>query len=134
VKLGVLSATGTEERADLGAEFAIDGDLTTRWGSEHSEPQTLDLDLGAAVTINRIVVHWEAAYASSYQLQVASDAAGPFTTIYSDAAADGGTDDITTLSVGRGRYLRMNGLTRKTTYGFSIYEIEVYGDQNAACQ
>lgn len=133
-KLTVTGASGTEERADLGPEFAIDGDMVTRWASEKSEPQTLDLDLGEAVTVNRVVINWEAAYATSFQLQIASNAAGPFTTIYSDTAGDGGTDDITTLTASDGRYLRMNGLVRKTAYGFSIYELAVYGDKDEACQ
>jgi beta-galactosidase len=134
VKLTITSATGTQEGANLAPAYAIDGDLVSRWASEKSEPQTLDLDLGEVVTINRVVINWEAAYATNYQLQIASVAAGPFTTIYSNAAGDGGTDDVTTLTVSDGRYLRMNGITRATQYGFSIYEIAVYGDKNETCQ
>jgi hypothetical protein len=133
-KMTISSATGTEERVDLGPEFAIDGDMVTRWASEKSEPQTLDLDLGETVTVNRVVINWEAAYATNYQLQIASNAAGPFTTIYTDAAGNGGTDDVTTLTVSDGRYLRMNGITRKTAYGFSIFEIAVYGDKDETCK
>ena len=60
--------------------------MVTRWASETSEPRALDLDLGEAVPVNRVVINWEAASATSYQLQIANNAAGPFTTIYSDAA------------------------------------------------
>jgi hypothetical protein len=133
-KLAIGAAVGTEERADLGPQFAIDGDMVTRWASEKSEPQSLDLDLGEVVTVNRVVINWEAAYATNYQLQIASSAAGPFTTIYTDAAGDGGTDDVTTLTVSDGRYLRMNGITRKTAYGFSIFEVAVYGDKDETCK
>ena len=135
-KLTITSATGTQENAGLSPNLAIDGDMVTRWASEKSEPQTLDLDLGEVVTVNRVVINWEAAYATNYQLQIATNAAGPFTTIYSNAAGDGGTDDVKSpaLTQRDGRYVRMNGITRKTIYGFSIYEIAVYGDKDETCQ
>jgi beta-galactosidase len=103
-------------------------------GSEKSEPPTLDLDLGEVATVNRVLINWEAAYATKYELQIATNAAGPFTTIYTDSAGSGGTDDVTTLTARDGRYLRMNGITRRTVYGFSIYEIAVYGDKDETCQ
>jgi hypothetical protein len=36
------------------------------------------------VTVDRVVINWEAAYATNYQLQIASSAAGPFTTLHMD--------------------------------------------------
>ena len=39
---------------------------------------------------------------------------------------NGTTDDLTGLS-GSGRYVRMNGVTRGTAYGYSLYEMQVYG-------
>ncbi len=133
-KLTITSATGTEENATLSPKFAIDGDMATRWASEKSEPQALDLDMGEVVTVNRVLIDWEAAYAAKYELQIATTAAGPFTTIYTDSAGNGGTDDVTTLTASDGRYLRMQGITRGTAYGFSIYEIAVYGDKDETCQ
>ncbi|HEX2874230.1 MAG TPA: discoidin domain-containing protein [Polyangiaceae bacterium] len=133
-KLTVTSASGTSENGGLLPAFAIDGDMTSRWGSEHSEPQNLDLDLGEIVTVKRVVINWEAAYATNYQVQIATNAGGPFTTVHTDAAGNGGTDDITLAAASDGRYVRMNGVTRKTMYGFSLYEISVYGDQDETCQ
>ncbi len=133
-KLTITSATGTEENASLSPNLAIDGDMATRWASEKSEPQTLTLDLGEVVTVKRVLINWEAAYATKYELQIAASAAGPFTTIYTDSAGNGATDDVTTLTASDGRYLRMNGITRKLAYGFSIYEIAVYGDKDETCQ
>jgi hypothetical protein len=37
-------------------------------------------------------------------------------------------DDMNGLS-GSGRYIRMNGTARTTTWGYSIYEFEVYGTE-----
>jgi hypothetical protein len=33
--------------------------LTTRWSSAFSDPQTLELDLGARASIGQITLHWE---------------------------------------------------------------------------
>lgn len=134
VKLPITAASGSQESAELAPSFAIDGNLETRWASAVGEPQDLDLDLGDVVAIRRVVINWEAAYATSYELQTATEAAGPFTKVHAELAGDGGEDDITALTASTGRYLRMHGITRKTEYGFSIYEIAVYGDTNEACQ
>jgi endo-1,3(4)-beta-glucanase len=40
---------------------------------------------------------------------------------------DGGVDDITLASLVSGRYVRMLGTQRGTMYGYSLYELEVYG-------
>jgi len=133
-QLTASGVTGTSENGALLPTLAIDGDMTSRWGSEHSEPQNLDLDLGEVVTVKRVLINWEAAYATNFELQVASNAGGPFTTVHTDAAGNGGNDDITLATASDGRYLRMRGVTRKTTYGFSIYEISVYGDKDETCQ
>ena len=78
------------------------------------------------VNINRVKLTWENAYATSFQINVSSDAAN-WTTIYSTTTGTGGTKDLTGLS-GTGRYVRMYGTVRQTVYGYSLYEFEVYGN------
>lgn len=108
---------------------AFDGSLTTRWSSSYSQPQWLQVDLGAAYSITGVKLNWEAAYGKAYSIQVSNDGTN-WTSIYSTTAGDGGTDDLTGLS-GTGRYVRMNGTTRATVggtqYGFSLWEMAVYG-------
>ncbi len=58
----------------------------------------------------------------------------PFTTVHTDAAGNGGPRDITSHTVTDRRYLRLNGITRNKAYGFSIYEIGVYGDKHESCR
>ena len=70
-------------------------------------------------------LNWEAAYGKAYQIQTSNDAAA-WTTIYTATAGDGGIDDLTGLA-GNGRYVRMYGTTRATQYGYSLWEVEVYG-------
>src|SRR5688572_28323206 len=73
---------------------AVDGNATaTRWASAQGvDPQFFQVDLGATYNISRVVLIWEAAYASGYQIQVSGAAAGPWTTIFSTTTGNGATD------------------------------------------
>jgi beta-glucosidase-like glycosyl hydrolase len=112
------------ENAVFIAPAAVDGDPGTRWSSTASDPQWLQVDLGTPATIDRVVLNWETAHATAFQIQV-SDDASQWRQVYSTATASGGTQ---TLAVsGTGRYVRMYGTTRATGYGYSLWEFEVYG-------
>jgi hypothetical protein len=123
------------ERADLGPQFAIDGDTTTtRWASEQmNDAAWMLVDLGEVATVNRVVIVWEAAYATSYKVQIATSAAGPFQDLFADPNGNGGTDDVATFTAATGRYVRLQGVTRKTMYGYSLWEMTVYGDKDETC-
>lgn len=115
------------ENAGLGGAYAVDGNTTTtRWSSAFSDPQWIYVDLQAFVNVNRVRIYWENSYATSYQIQVSSDA-NNWTTVYNTTTGTGGTADLTGLS-GSGRYVRMYGTVRKLQYGYSLYEFEVYGN------
>ncbi|MFJ1584087.1 discoidin domain-containing protein [Streptomyces sp. NPDC088197] len=120
------TASSTESTA-YPASKAVDGDLTsTRWASkEGSDPQWIRVDLGTSAHISRVKLSWEAAYAKSYTVQTSPDGAA-WTTVYSTTAGKGGTEDLTGLT-GTGRYVRVNGTARGTAYGYSLYEVQVYG-------
>lgn len=107
---------------------AVDGNSSTRWSSLWSDPQWIDIDLKAVYDINKVVLKWETAAAKAYQIQVSYDNVN-WTTIYTTTAGAGGTE---TLNItGTGRYIRMYGTVRTTSYGYSLYEFEVYGTQAA---
>jgi beta-glucosidase-like glycosyl hydrolase len=72
----------------------------------------------------QVVLNWEAAYATAFQIQVSTDATS-WNSVYSTTTGTGGTQ---TLSVtGTGRYIRMYGTARGTGYGYSLWEFQVYG-------
>ncbi|SEL89061.1 CxxC motif-containing protein, DUF1111 family [Roseateles sp. YR242] len=120
-----VSATASSlERGDLSADKAIDHNDGTRWGSGFTNNEWLTLDFGASVSINRVKIQWENAHASSYQLQTSEDGL-TWTTLRAVDKSAGGTEDLTALG-GQGRYLRMQGLTRSTSYGYSIFEIQAF--------
>ena len=112
--------------------YAVDGNLSTRWATAWSDPQWIYVDLGATYNINEVWLDWESAYATTFQIQVSSNAA-TWTTIYGTATGAGGIQDLTGLS-GTGRYVRMYGTKRGTTYGYSLWEFQVYGTPVATNQ
>jgi hypothetical protein len=105
---------------------AVDGNGTTRWASaEGSNNEWIYVDLGATYAVNRIRIVWEAAYGRDYQLQISADASNwsPLKSVTGNTAL---TNDHTGLS-GTGRYVRLNCTARGTAWGYSVYELEVYG-------
>lgn len=135
------------ENGEHNPERAVDGktaadDQDSRWASSSSDNQWISIDLGQTCYINKVILQWETARASTYRLEVSSDNS-KWTTIYTHtggtknpntvSAAKGSVDTITVFDQAMtGRYIRMYGVSRTTTYGFSIYEFEVYGQQNQA--
>ncbi|MFI8291080.1 discoidin domain-containing protein [Streptomyces sp. NPDC085614] len=123
---GKPATSSSVEDSTFGPEKAVDGDPATRWASaEGSDPQWIRVDLGATATVSRVRLNWEAAYAKAYRIEVSADGAA-WTRLATETAGNGGTDDWTALS-GKGRYVRVHGTARGTPYGYSLYELEVYG-------
>jgi F5/8 type C domain/Beta-1,3-glucanase len=111
------------ENASLPASAAVDGNTGTRWSSAFSDPQWIQVDLGSTQSVCQVVLQWEAAYATAFQIQTSPDGSA-WTTIYSTTSGPGGTQ---TLSVtGSGRYIRVYGTARATPYGYSLWELGVY--------
>ena len=103
---------------------AVDGSLGTRWSSSYNDNQWLRVDLGTARTFNRVILRWEAAYGSAYRIEVSNDGTS-WQTAFSTTSGNGGVDNVTFAPV-TARYVRMYGVKRATSYGFSLYELEVY--------
>lgn len=119
-----VTASSVESGTSFTADKAVDSRTTTRWSSARTDPQWIYVDLGQSYNVNRVKILWEAAYGKSYQIQVSGDAAN-WTDAYATTTGDGGTDDLSFAAKG-GRYVRMYGTQRGTTYGYSIWEFEVY--------
>ncbi|GAA1230723.1 discoidin domain-containing protein [Kitasatospora nipponensis] len=125
---GKVATASSTESATTSASAAVDGDTGTRWSSAFSDPQWLEVDLGAAASIDKVVLNWEAAYGKAYQLQTSNDGSS-WTTVYATGSGTGGTE---TLNVtGSGRYVRLNATARGTAYGYSLWEFQVYGTPGA---
>ncbi|WP_210516941.1 glycosyl hydrolase [Hymenobacter terricola] len=121
----VAVTASSSETTSLNASNATDHDINTRWGSVFADPQYLQLDFGALQNFTRVQLSWEAAHALDYQIQTSPDGLY-WTPIQTVINSDGGLDNLTGLTA-RGRYLRLYGTRRATTYGYSLWEIEVFG-------
>lgn len=124
-KLTPVDATASSFQGGNSAPQAIDGNLLTRWESEASDPQTIELDMGQSTYFTRAVLSWEGAYGRAYTIDV-SENGSIWTTVYSTEAGNGGVDDLV-LDGQQGRYIRMRGTVRGTGYGYSLFEFDVYG-------
>jgi F5/8 type C domain-containing protein len=122
---GRPATASSTENAGTPAAAAVDGNPATRWSSAFSDPQWIQVDLGATATLSQVVLQWEAAYATAFQIQVSADAAS-WSTLYSTTTGAGGTQTLTVS--GSGRYVRVNGTARATGYGYSLFEFQVYGE------
>ena len=104
---------------------AVDGSMATRWASQEGiDPQWIYVDLGKTYQISQVVLKWEKAFAQGYQVYVSSDGRS-WTNIYNTYYGDGGTDTVNTAT--QGRYVMVYGNRRGTPYGYSLWELEVYG-------
>ena len=125
-----VTASGYEN-AGTKPEGVNDGKLDTRWGSTHKDNEYVTIDLGQTCYIDHLVLRWETAYASKYSLGLSRNGID-WSTI--TLASSGGTERVALAQLlmaqdmeSRGRYLRLTGVERATTYGTSLYEIEAYG-------
>ncbi len=121
-----LNATATASGAEndaMGAQYAIDGNVGTRWSSNFSDDAWITLDLGSVYAINQVTLRWEGAYGTAYDILVSSNGSD-WTTVKSLTGQDGGVDDITFGAV-NARYVKMQGVKRALIYGYSLWEMEV---------
>jgi hypothetical protein len=140
--MATVAVASSEKSANSPATNAVDRKLGTRWESVFMvDPQWIYVDFGAPVFMNRVQIAWEAACGASYDLQTSNDKAawttmksitgntsgGPAPTDWSTAADHQGFTGV-------GRYMRVYGKSRcLAPYGYSIWEMQVYGDTNASC-
>ncbi|HEV2638156.1 MAG TPA: glycoside hydrolase family 3 C-terminal domain-containing protein, partial [Actinocrinis sp.] len=118
------TASSTQDATDYPAPDATDGDPGTRWSSLSTDPQWLEVDLGSQQQICGIGILWENAYATAFQVQVSNDNS-TWTNVYSTTTGTGGQENFTVSSTDR--YVRVYGTARGTQFGYSIFELDVYG-------
>lgn len=122
--LGKTAVASSAKNSALAARYAVDGDSATRWGSNYSGSEWIYVDLGSEQAVGGVSIRWGGSYAASFRIQVSANASS-WTDVYTTSSGDGGTDEIT-FAAATARYVRMLGETPATSYGYSIYEFEVY--------
>lgn len=112
------------------ASNAVDGDTTTRWSSGYRDGEWIRVDLGERMDFCGIRIRWEDARGVDFLIQGSEDAI-TWTTLVTVK----GNDKLRTeLPLeGAGRYVRMQGVKRFTAFGYSIWEMEVWGEPTSSC-
>ncbi|MEU9671843.1 discoidin domain-containing protein [Streptomyces bobili] len=106
-------------------ELALDDNPATYWSSKRTSIEWLSVDLGSSKQIGGVSLGWEAAYGKDYDIQVSDDGT-TWRTIAQRRGENGGTDDIS-LAPTTARHVKMQGLTRGTSYGYSLYSFQIRG-------
>ncbi|BCY07153.1 penicillin acylase family protein [Actinoplanes sp. L3-i22] len=118
------AVTALSTQSGYPAANVVDGKPATRWASAYADNQWIQVDLGASTPVARVVLSWESAYAKTYKIETSTNGT-TWTPVGSVAAGDGGVDNVQ-LTASNARYVRLTGQTRATSYGFSLYEMEIY--------
>lgn len=131
--MSIMAAAGAEEEPLLPVaassvfdsrylpEYAVDGNPGTRWASPPGGGREwLQVDLGAAMPIERLSLRWERAFALEYEVQVSDD--GSAWQTVRKATGKAGLTEFTGLGA-RGRYLRILCLKPEDFPLYSIWDI-----------
>jgi|GEM_PF-3014185 len=124
VSASSVSATNTGNTAAK----AFDNNGGSRWESvTGAGTQWLQVDLGSSKAINRVTISWEAANARDYKVQGSNDAAA-WTDLSTQTGVGSAVARTDTLTVtGTYRYVRIYCTLRNNTFGYSVYELDVFG-------
>ncbi|MCQ4210669.1 discoidin domain-containing protein [Streptomyces longispororuber] len=128
IAVGKTATASSEQTSDYGgcpctAAKAVDGSHDTRWASDWSDPQWLQVDLGSRQSFRHVQLDWETSYAKAYTVQTSDDGQN-WRTVHEVTDGNGGIDDFDVT--GSGRYVRVAGTVRGTGYGYSLHEFGIY--------
>ncbi|MEF9882952.1 beta-N-acetylglucosaminidase domain-containing protein [Streptomyces sp. P9-A4] len=122
-RAATASSSG-DETADFPAASAVDGDPATRWSSPAEDGAWWQLELPEPARIGRVVLHWQDAYASRYRVQVSADGR-VWRTAAAVADGRGGRESVR-MDAADTRFLRVQGESRATRFGYSLWSVETY--------
>ncbi len=128
---GVKATALSEESAVYTAQKAIDGDSTTRWASVQGvDPQWYVVDLGNTYKIDELDIVWQTASAKDYDIELSVDG-NTYTKLgmVKSAATGSRYDNLKLTEEATARYVRITGTARTGMYGYSIWELGVYGPE-----
>jgi len=118
---GVTATSSAVEGGNTAAK-AIDGNMTTRWSSAQDDAAWIQFDFGAKTQIGYLKLSWENAYGKEYALQGSDDGQTWYQLRYV-VGGKGGTEEFFNLNANV-RYVRLQGVARATTFGYSLFEVE----------
>ena len=121
-----VTVSGSESDVFSGKNL-VDGDEGTRWSSDFSDNAWAYIDLGKVYEVSNVVLKWEAAYGKDYRIEVSNDGTN-WTTAKTLNNQTGGN---TTIAINtNAKYVKLQGIKRALPYGYSLWEMEVYGNES----
>ncbi len=135
-----VTVSGVEEgNHEVGGSYAVDGDMSTRWASEHEDDTFITLDMEMPRDIGYVEIYWEAASARDYVVELSLDGVN-WNTVVDVVNNNDCTDDPEKyveskdvsfeFPVTKARYLRIVTSRRNTKWGNSIWEIVARESKN----
>lgn len=108
------------------AANVIDEDPSTRWSSAPADSAWVTIDLQNGYSVRKLVLAWEGASAKEYRVLASHDGRA-WNTIATVTDGDGGIDELN-LDGSPMRYVKVLATKRlNERWGYSLYEVEVYG-------
>jgi hyaluronoglucosaminidase len=125
---GKTATASSSEVSWLSPDLAVDENNNTRWASKYTDNQWIRVDLGQLYSFNKVILSWESSYGKQYKIQVSQDGS-QWTDVHTEINSNGGIDEIVFPST-EARYVRMLGLKRSSSWGYSLYELKVFDVRN----
>ena len=108
----------------------VDGDMLTRWSPKLGiDNEWIYFDFGKEKVLNKIVIRWENAFATEYEILTSFDAK-KWTRLLLKKDGKGAIETLEFPAV-KARYVKIIGLKRiNDQWGFSMWEFGPYGPQS----
>ncbi|MFJ3595568.1 beta-N-acetylglucosaminidase domain-containing protein [Streptomyces sp. NPDC090126] len=118
------ASSSGDETPDFPASAATDNDPETRWSSPAQDDAWWQTELEKPVRLGQVVLSWQDAYASRYRIQVSADGR-VWRTAATVAEGRGGRESVR-MDAKDTRFIRVQGESRATQYGYSLWSVEAY--------
>ncbi len=116
------ASSSSVETPAMAPKFAIDGDLTTRWGGGFSAGSWFQVDLSEPSDLGGVVIRWDYGAAKSYLIEDSLDGK-QWHTAFETHDGTAGTEYDFFPSV-HARYVRLASPSRTADWGVSLFEFE----------
>ena len=128
---GKTAFSNSVKEKDYQPEEAFDGNLGSRYAATSYESGvTLGVDLGKTYKVSSVAFKWENAYATEYNIQVSKDGKA-YDTVKTMTADKAETIEVPLDEAVEARYVRIECVKNALNYGYSLWEMGVYGTEVA---
>ncbi|MCK4914071.1 MAG: discoidin domain-containing protein [Planctomycetes bacterium] len=123
-----ITASSGQKNSGTPPASAMDGKMNTRWSSDFSDDQWLQIAFDSPLELVGLKLHWETAYGRDYEIQLLQPN-GKWVTASRIKFGDGGVDEIY-FGPRKAKAIKMVGYKRGTGWGYSLWEVEILGLEN----